>query len=75
MSISVLLTSFFAFLLYRLDLALEEDKQPFPWGNECDALILASATLLCTLEAAQAQIFHAAIFPGALDPRSARHIS
>ena len=47
----------------KLDLALEENKQPFPWANECDALILASFTLLCTLEAAQAQIFHAAIFP------------
>ena len=66
---------FFAFLLYRLDLALEENKQPFPWANECDALVLASATLLCSLEAAQAQIFHAAIFPWVLDPRSARHDS
>ena len=38
-------------------------------------LILTSATLLCTLEAAQAQIFPAAIFPWVLDPRSARHVS
>ena len=65
----------FAFLLYRLDLALEENKQPFPWENECDALILASTPLLCTLQAAHAQIFHAAIFPWILDPRSARHVS
>ena len=50
-------------LLYGLDLALEETKQPFPWENECDAFILASTTLLCTLQAAHAQIFHAAIFP------------
>ena len=31
-------TFFFAFLLYRLGLALEEDYQPFPWAHECDAV-------------------------------------
>ena len=30
--------TFFAFLLYRLGLALEEDYQPFPWAHECDAV-------------------------------------
>ena len=31
-------TFFFAFLLYRLGLALEEDYQPFPRAHECGAV-------------------------------------